>query len=307
LLNALQADPYKALGDLYLASGRLDDAQAQFQTARRLSSRDAEAVIGLGEVAAHRGDVVSAEAAFRQSVALEPNYFRTHAVLAKFLFEQARFDEAASVYQSLTQLDPSNRDAWTGFGVSRSMQGDFDAALAAWQKALALGPGSLQYSNTGSAYFFLGRFTEAAQMYQRAVDLEPKDHRLWGHLGDAREILGEREAAKAAYETAADLARRNLSVNADDIETRVRLAGYDARLGREDLARRALAEVLELTPEDPYLYYDAAVAYTRLRMSDDALNALAVAVEGGYPRHLVAADPQFESLRGMERFSKIVR
>jgi tetratricopeptide (TPR) repeat protein len=306
-LNELQADPYKALGELYLASGRLDDAESQYRIAQRLSSRDAEALIGLAEAAARRGRIVDAERDFRRAIALEPHYWRTYASLSRFLFAQARFGEAAAVYRRLTELDPSHRDAWTGLGSARFMQGDFDQALVAWQKALALGPGALEFSNVGTAYFFLGRMAESARMYERAVELEPKDHRYWGHLGDARELLGQRPTAKAAYERAAELARENLSINADDVETRVQLAGYDARLGREDLAKRVLTETLSLTLDDPYLYYDAAVAYARLRMPDGALDALAVAVTGGYPRHLVAADPQFESLRAISRFTEITR
>jgi tetratricopeptide (TPR) repeat protein len=306
-LNAVQAGPHKALGELYLASGRLDDAEAQYKTAQRLSVRDAEAVIGLAEVADHRGSAVEAEREYRQAVALEPNYWRTHAALAHFLFDKGRFEEAALVYEQLTQIDPSHRDAWGGLGSARYMDGDFDGALAAWQKALALEPEALEYSNVATAYYFLGRFAEAAANYERAVALEPKDHRFWGHLGDARESLGQRDAARRAYETAADLARQNLGVNADDIDTRVQLAGYDAHLGRDDLAKGALADAMHLTPGDLYLYYETAVAYTILRMPDAALDALAVAVEQGYPRRLVAADPQFESLRTLERFSRIAR
>jgi tetratricopeptide (TPR) repeat protein len=207
----------------------------------------------------------------------------------------------------MTQLDPSNRDAWGSLGSARYMAGEFDAALAAWQKSLDLEPGALEYSNVGTAYYFLGRFADAASMYQRAVELAPKDQRFWGHLGDARAMLGAQEPARVAYATAAELARQNLSVDADDIETRVQLAGYDAHLDRPDLARSALAETLRLTPEDLYIYYDAAVAYTVLGMHDEALDALTTAVERGYPRHLVAADPQFESLRSLDRFSNLAR
>ena len=306
-LNALQGEPYKALGALYLASGRLADAESQYRSAQRVSARDAEAVIGLAEVAARRSRFVDAERDFRAAVALEPQYWRTHASLASFLFTQARFEEAASVYERLTQFDPSHPDAWSGLGSARFMDGDFDRALAAWHKALALEPNALAFSNVGTAYFFLGRFAEAGRMYERAVNLEPKDHRFWGNLGDARELLGQIGPAKIAYETAADLARQNLSVNADDAETRVQLAGYDVRLGREDLARRALADALSVTPKDPYLYYDAAVAYTRLRMADNALDALAAAINGGYPRRLVAMDPQFQPLHATKRFPEIAR
>ncbi|HEY6598599.1 MAG TPA: TIR domain-containing protein [Pseudomonadales bacterium] len=306
-LNAVQADPYKALGDLYLASGRLDDAQAQYETAKRLSSRDAEAVIGLAQVAVRRGNTLDAEREFRHAVALEPHYWRTHGALGGFLFGSGRFDEAVAEYERLTELDATHLDAWGNLGSARYMQGDVDGALGAWQKALGLAPGAIEYANVGTAYFFLGRYAEAVDMYERASALEPKDHRVWGGLGDARQMLGQIDAAKAAYETAADLARQNLSIDSDDVETRVLLAGYDARLGRDDLAKRALADAMRLTPADLYLYYDAAVAYTRLRMPDDALQALAIAVEQGYPRHLVAIDPQFESLRTLERFSAIAR
>ena len=306
-LNALQADPHKALGGLYLASGRLDEAEAEFAVARRLSRRDGEATIGLADVADRRGDAVKAERFYRDAIALEPLYWRTHASLGRFLFGHGRYPDAVGAFKLAVELDSGHAGVYESMGGAYYMNGAFDEALAAWQKALALKPGATGYSNVGTAYFFLHRYDDAAQMYERAIQVAPKDHRWWGHLGDARRFAGQREDAMRAYEHAALLARENLAVDPSDAETRIRLALYDAQLGRVSLARQALDETLGLTPDDLYLYYDAAVAYASLGMADQSLKALATAVKKGYPRRLVAADPQFDAVRGTDEYETAVR
>jgi tetratricopeptide (TPR) repeat protein/TolB-like protein len=306
-LNALQAEPHKALGGLYVASGRLVDAEAEYGKARRLAPRDADAVVGLADVAGGRGEEARAEKLYREAVALEPVYWSAHAALGRFLFGRARYDEAATAYRRAVELDPAQPRAWEDLGGANYMNGEFEEALAAWQKALALEPGPTAYTNVGTAQFLMRRFDAAAAMYRKAVELAPSNHYWHGNLADALRLAGHAEDARASYERAAELARETSGVNPGDVATTVRLAGYDAALGRVELARLALEEALRLTPRDPYLYYDAAVAWANMGMTAQALDALRDAVRLGYPARLVAADPMFDTLRGAEEFQRIVR
>ena len=279
----------------------------EYERARRLARRDGEAVIGLADVADRRDDTVKAEQLFREAIALEPLYWRTHASLGRFLFGHARYADAAAAFQRAIDLDPGHASTYESLGAAYYMNGAIEEALAVWQKGLAVTPGATAYSNVGTAEFMLRRFGNAVTMYQKAIELAPKDHRWWGHLGDARRLSGQQIEARAAYDKAAELARENLVVDKDDAETRIRLALYDAQLGRADLARMSLDEALRLTPNDPYLYYDAAVAYATMGMTAQALEALGNAVKRGYPTHLVAADPQFDALQATDGFRQIVR
>ena len=305
-LNALQAEPHKALGGLYLASGRLDDAADEFDTARRLALRDGDAVLGLATVADRRGNAVQAERLFRQAVALEPVYWRTHAGLGGYLFGRARYGEAVTAFQRAIELDPTHASAYEDLGGAYYMNGTFEEALAAWKKALAMNPGATAYSNVGTAYFFLRRYRDAVAMYRQALERAPRDHRWHGNLGDALRAAGDNAGAQSAYGSAAELARQNLVVDPTDTGTIVRLAAYDAALGRATLAKASLEEALASKPDDPYIYYDAAVAWTNMKLTSQALEALENTVRLGYPPRLVAADPLFDTIRATEGFQRIV-
>lgn len=74
-----------------------------------LSSRDAEAVIGLAQVTARCGNAIDAEREFRRAVALEPHYWRTYGALGSFLFSSGRFKEAEAEYERLTELAATDR------------------------------------------------------------------------------------------------------------------------------------------------------------------------------------------------------
>jgi tetratricopeptide (TPR) repeat protein len=79
-----------------------------------------------------------------------------------------------------------------------------------------------------------------------------------------------------------------------------------ARLGRLDAARRALEEGFERYPDDANLFYERACVEARAGETDRAFAALddAIGREPKLGKH-ARDDPDFESLRGDDRFSAL--
>jgi tetratricopeptide (TPR) repeat protein len=80
---------------------------------------------------------------------------------AKDAYQRARglFDEA-------TKAAPTMAEAWNGLGYTSRKVGDYDAALAAYDKALELKPGYPEATEyRAEAYLALGRIDEAKQAY----------------------------------------------------------------------------------------------------------------------------------------------
>src|ERR1700742_2141991 len=75
-----------------------------------------------------------------------------------------------------------------------------------------------------------GDLAAAADLYAQAVELEPRFASAWFALGEAREALGDRDAARAAFERAV----------AADPDDRHGAALRLTRLGGADPAREAL-------------------------------------------------------------------
>ncbi|MDH5671055.1 MAG: tetratricopeptide repeat protein [Myxococcales bacterium] len=79
-------------------------------------------------------------------------------------------------------------------------KGDHKAALAAYERALALDSGhALALSRSAFIQLNRGRKREAAELAGRAVAIDPKNSEAWIVLGAARGALGDRAGAREAY------------------------------------------------------------------------------------------------------------
>jgi tetratricopeptide (TPR) repeat protein len=185
--------------------------------------------------------------------------------------------------------------------------GELEAAEAAWQRALELAPNRMGYQNMGTLYYYQHRFADAADMHRRAIEVAPEDHLAWGKLAAAqRYIEGQEDASQASYRRAIELVNERLAINPDDAEDLANLAAYLGNTGRAEEARRAAYRAMELAPEDPATHYFAAVAEIRGGSRDTALELLKSAVRHGYSVQLIAADPQFESVREEGVFKTLI-
>jgi eukaryotic-like serine/threonine-protein kinase len=310
--RALSRDPgagevQLALGSLHLLSGRFAQAEGDFRRAEALPNAEVDALLGLARTYLSERRSTEAERTLDRAVRLDPGYWRVHLYKGNFLLESGRYAEAARSYAEEIARTPEDPKAHNNLGTAYYAAGDLEKAAQAWKVSLQLSPTSSAYSNVGTSSFYLGRFADAAAMYERAVELAPKDHRLWGNLGDAYARVPRGEAkARAAYEKAIELGKERLRVNASDAGAMAGLAHYHAGLGHAKEARQLVAEALMRDPESAYVHYNAALVDVRLGDRDAALDEIGRAVALGHERHLLARDPGLEPLRGSPRFKALV-
>ncbi len=116
-------------GEAYYALMRCPDAMAAYSLALQTDPKSSEAETGMGRCLL-KTDPKAAEAALMLAV----------------------------------QDDPHNAAAWDDLGISRDLQGDFTGALAPFQQALLLEPGSLPAEeNLGLSLALTGHSAEALQ------------------------------------------------------------------------------------------------------------------------------------------------
>jgi tetratricopeptide (TPR) repeat protein len=141
-----------------------------------------------------------------------------HELYAKSL---ARFQEAV-------QLDDTLPEAWNYVGYSNRKLGNYDAALAAYDKALALKPGyadAIEYR--GEAYLGLGRVSDAQQAY---LDLYASNRAL------AAKLLAAMKGWLAAQRANPSAAATGLDELDKWIQERAQIAGQTAALTRAGTA-----------------------------------------------------------------------
>jgi serine/threonine protein kinase len=99
-----------------------------------------------------------------------------------------------------TQLDAALNNAE---GVRFYRLQRFDSALANFQRAVEIVPGSAEYRrNLGLTLLQLGRASDAAEQLERAVQIDPGHAGAHENLGRARVALGDTTGAIAALESA---------------------------------------------------------------------------------------------------------
>jgi Flp pilus assembly protein TadD len=102
------------------------------------------------------------------------------------------------------------------------------------------------YLRMGKVYFRNESYGLAAQSYQKAVEVTPKDAEAWLGLAASYDHLRRFDLADQAYEKVLQLASQNAAI--------LNNAGYSQLLrGNLKSARKFLLRAYELEPDNPYI------------------------------------------------------
>src|SRR4029079_3154178 len=129
------------------------------------------------------------------------------------------FTGARTAYREALAIDPTLVNALFGLAEVDREQGNREAALAGYQKLLALrrsSAGALSSSlqvaalnNVGLLYYDKGFYEDAETALAEAAELDPKSAETWTNLGLARRKLGKRKEAAEALRRAYTLDPNN--------------------------------------------------------------------------------------------------
>jgi TolB-like protein/tetratricopeptide (TPR) repeat protein len=293
-----------ALGDLYRANGQPDSAILELQTAIEAQPNAVSSYLALAETYAGQNRLELAESTFRRAEEVEGGYWGVHRAFGNFLHDQSRFDEAIERHIKVTELVPDSGIGYDNLGNSYLQIGEFAKAETAFNSSPL--PSRWTYMNRGLVYYYRGEFLKAVEDQKRAIDLAPQVHASWGFLGDAYRLSqGEEKNANDAYERAIQLAEGRLMINPTDWRSVGQLGMYYAYSGRPDEAVAQVEKLLELSSGQTANYFATRV---RVHLGDleGAYESLERAVEGGWPRVLLASDPDIVPLRGEASFAALL-
>lgn len=122
-----------------------------------------------------------------------------------------RHDAALAAYRAALARDPAHLKARNGLATLYAGQGDFARAIALWQAMTQEGEGAdgqasaFLYSNLGYAHFLNGQFEQALAALEKACLLDPLNERAWDHLGAALEKVGQHQRAQQMHRQASAL------------------------------------------------------------------------------------------------------
>jgi tetratricopeptide (TPR) repeat protein len=309
--NALGINPnldvvHTALGHLYHETGQYVAAETTYLEALEIVPNSVAALTGLADTYLRQQNPEAAEARFRQAVGQHPGDWSAYNMLGRFLYRAGRYTEAIEEYERVVALDRTNTTGYLNLGTANMLAGNFEAAVLALQKSIDLEPHPKTYSNLGLMYYYLGRLDEAIENHHKAVGLAPNDYLTWSNLGDALWIAGNIDEARNTFVSAEELAISALQVNPNDPYIYIDLAWISAMLDKFGDARAFIERARAAKLDDPYLHYIDGLILLREGNTDAALSAFELAIEKGYSRQLMVAEPHLASIRGNPSFRAIL-
>ncbi|WP_109040648.1 FecR domain-containing protein [Azospira sp. I13] len=165
-----------AAGWLARFNGAAPQATAAYDEARQRTPEDARGWLGAGAVASEREDVAPARRLLDEAIRRDGEEATAFGEMGTLEALANRFEAAEAAFDKALALRPDDYVALTGRGVMRLKQGLPDAALEDLLKAGLMEP---RYARarlyTGIAYYQLGRSSRALEEFALASRLDAKD------------------------------------------------------------------------------------------------------------------------------------
>jgi tetratricopeptide (TPR) repeat protein len=204
-LQPNSVEDHMVLGQLYTVKHDAKKAEEQFKVAQDIEPDSEEVVLNLARLYAESGDIAhsvkiieavpvadrtpkmefalgasydqlkqtkDAVAAYQRAVDMEPGDARTQGALAQALLADNQLDAALKQFKELSEADPEDVAPLVRICEIQRRQQKYEDALATIRKARKKDPSSLEAGyNEGLLLDVLSRYDEAAQVYEKMVDL----------------------------------------------------------------------------------------------------------------------------------------
>jgi eukaryotic-like serine/threonine-protein kinase len=306
-LNDKLPEVHSTLGSVYRATGKYSEAIAELNRAQALAPNSDEVYWRLGNVYLSKGDMPHAIEAYQKAVQLNPYYWVNENSLGHAYYQTGEYEKALQAFKQVATLEPDVNAGYQNAGNVLVQQGKYSEAVPFLQRAVQIEPDSVAYTNVGTAYFFLKRYAEASEAFEKAVALNSNDTQLIVNLGDAYHALGQTEKATATYQQAISVGYKQLQTNPQDVPVLAQIALSYAKVGNpresESLIRRARAQ----DNKDMTIAYIEVLINALNGKQSQALSLLAAALENHFPAEYAANDPDLESLRSNPEFAKLIK
>lgn len=193
------------LGYFYLTNGKLDAAVEQFKLALQLTPDNPRPSNNLGIAYLRRNQLPDAEAAFAKTSELEPT-FSHFSNLGAVLQQEGKYAEAAPMYQKAIDLNPSSYLAWANLASAYDRTPENHAkardtylkAISAAEETRKQRPKDARVlADLGAYYAAVGMPAASLPLLRQSAALAPDDPQIRYRLGEAYELLHQRDDALA--------------------------------------------------------------------------------------------------------------
>jgi tetratricopeptide (TPR) repeat protein len=172
------AEAHYNLGNAFFQQGHVDEAIAHYQKALEIKPDHAEAHYNLGNALLKEGSVDEAIVHYQKALEIKPGYAEAHYNLGNTFLRKGSMGEAIVHYQKALEIKPNYAEAQNNLaGVLATSpeaslrNGNEAVKLAQQANRLAGGEDPIILGTLAAAYAEAGRFPEAVEAAQRALQL----------------------------------------------------------------------------------------------------------------------------------------
>ena len=296
-------------------SGSYDRAIEHFQRAITLDPLHLEAYMYLADAYELTGATEEASATVERAIRTGPDDWATYHDIGVFFFGRHEWERAAEYFQQVIDLNPNSSIGYTTLGGILLYLDDRVGARQNLEHAVEIGGGYDAFNNLATLEFYEGHFDRAAELFERALEIDNSDYIVWSNLGEAsaNALTDDPDRTRHAFLRAAELVSAQLDTAPDDIDLTIFLASLRVNLGENDEARRLAEHAAALEVADPDSMITLADIFEKLGERESALLWIQRSLEAGYPLQLIEdyagfsellADPQFSGITATDTTRK---
>jgi tetratricopeptide (TPR) repeat protein len=119
----------------------------------------------------------------------------------------------------------------------------------------------------------------AAEIFQKAISLDPDFPEAHLRLAMSFEVLGKKDEAQEEYKKAAEAYQKFVRRNQKDAKAHFNMGLAYNRLGKPEESVKAFRQAVKLEPENSDSQYELGIAYGKARLYQESYNALQKAAE----------------------------
>ena len=259
-----------------------EHAIRMFEQAIRLDGMYALAYAGMADAYSHlyryadasAENVAQANRASEKALVLDPQSAEAHASRGLALVIGEQYEEAHKEFDIATTLNPHLFEAYCYYGMACSSQGDHE---------------------------------RAAQLYARAIEINPADFQVPMFLAQSYASLGRRQDEMRVRLAALATLNQHIRLNPHDTRALYMSALNLFRVGEKQRAMELAEQALRQDQDEPVVLYNVACFFAIQGDHERAIELLEKAVALGFgDRAWIETDSDLDPLHGHPRFAALL-
>ncbi len=167
---------------------------------------------------------------------------------ADALAAAGEYDKAIAAYNRALQLDPKSSPDYDGRGLAWFAKGEYDKALTDFNRAIRLEKQFNYYNNRGSAWYAKHDYGKAVADFNQAIRLDPNDPHAYSWLGWLQATCPDQQYRNGR--TALKNANRAAELTGGKTPCCSLLAAAYAETGDFDKARQWISKAIGLAKDE---------------------------------------------------------